>query len=98
MDGESDPGFGTSHGRSLGIGFGLGGRAHRGGQAEVFPQRGARILGRVRAALLQRRDQVVDDLVQAGGNEPGRAQFDLSADPETIGPLAFTKDLPPASR
>jgi GNAT superfamily N-acetyltransferase len=26
------------------------------------------------------------------------AQFDLSADPETIGALAFTKDLPPASR
>jgi GNAT superfamily N-acetyltransferase len=26
------------------------------------------------------------------------AQFDLSADPETIGPLAFTKSLPPASR
>lgn len=26
------------------------------------------------------------------------AQFDLAADPETIGPLAFTKDLPPASR
>lgn len=25
------------------------------------------------------------------------AQFDLSADPETIGPLAFTKDLPAAS-
>lgn len=25
------------------------------------------------------------------------AQFDLSADPETIGPLAFTKDLPPAN-
>lgn len=24
------------------------------------------------------------------------AQFDLSADPETIGALAFTKDLPPA--
>ena len=26
------------------------------------------------------------------------AQFDLSADPETIGPLAFTKDLPAGSR
>jgi len=26
------------------------------------------------------------------------AQFDLSADPETIGPLAFTKDLPGGSR
>ena len=26
------------------------------------------------------------------------AHFDLSADPETIGPLAFTKDLPEASR
>jgi GNAT superfamily N-acetyltransferase len=25
------------------------------------------------------------------------AQFDLSADPESIGPLAFTKDLPPAN-
>ena len=25
------------------------------------------------------------------------AQFDLSADPETIGPLAFTKDLAEAS-
>lgn len=26
------------------------------------------------------------------------AQFDLAADPETIGPLAFTKSLPAASR
>ena len=26
------------------------------------------------------------------------AQFDLSADPESIGPLAFTKDLPAGSR
>ena len=26
------------------------------------------------------------------------AQFDLAADPETIGPLAFTKDLPAPSR
>lgn len=29
------------------------------------------------------------------GYEP---QFDLEAAPETLGPLAFTKDLPPASR
>src|SRR5699024_11875631 len=41
-------------------------------EPQVLPQRRARVVGRVDAALLQARDQLVDDVVQTGGDQPRR--------------------------
>src|SRR5699024_4026467 len=41
------------------------------GQAQVLAQGRAGVLGRIHAPLLQARDQVVDDVVQARGDQPG---------------------------